>query len=129
MSPTFKLSLEQIQPSQLYICDDKLESVKDNWESTEPIPIKKLNGEIIFTDGHTRAFYAYQKGLTEIEVYWDEDELDWEAYQICVDWCRDAGIFTIADLENRIVNQQDYEKMWYDRCRKMQKVLAEGRID
>jgi hypothetical protein len=124
----FKMKLNQIQPSQLYICIDKLAAVKENWESTEPIPIKNLNGNIIFTDGHTRAFYAHQQGFDEIEVYWDEDELDWEAYQICVDWCKDAGIFTIADLENRIVNQQDYKKLWYDRCEKMQEELEEERL-
>ena len=99
----------------------------DKPESIEPIPIKRLGNEIIFVDGHTRAFAAFLNGLSEVPVYWEDEELDWEAYKICVEWCRKEEIHTIADLKNRVVPQKDYEILWYRRCEKMQKDLEAKR--
>lgn len=126
------MKLNKIQPSQLYISSEKLSEVMkmfdpDKPESIEPIPIKRLGNEIIFVDGHTRAFAAFLHGLSEVPVYWEDEELDWEAYKICVEWCRKEGIHTIADLKNRVVSQKDYEILWYRRCEKMQKDLEAKR--
>ena len=96
-------------------------------ESSEPIPVKKLGGQVIFVDGHTRAFAAFLHGLSEVTVYWEEDELDWDAYKICVEWCKNEGIHTIADLKDRVVSQQEYEVVWYKRCEKMQQDLEAER--
>jgi len=63
----------------------------------------------LYTDGHTRAFAAYQAGLTKIPVIWEDDELDWEMYKICIQWCRDEGLFTIADLSSRVITHKNYE--------------------
>ena len=105
MPKTFMMKLDKIQPSQLYISSEKLSKVMKNFNanSIEPIPVKKLGDDIIFVDGHTRAFAAYLHGLKEIPVYWEYEELDWEAYKICVEWCKKEGIYTIADLENRVI--------------------------
>lgn len=99
----------------------------DKPESIEPIPIKRLGNKIIFVDGHTRAFAAFLRGLSEVSVYWEDEELDWEAYKICVEWCRKEGIHTIADLRNRVVPQKDYKILWYRRCEKMQDDLEAKR--
>jgi len=53
--------------------------------------------------------------------------LDWEAYEICVKWCREEGIYTIADLKDRVISHQEYKKLWYDRCSKMQNNLKQKR--
>lgn len=111
----------------------KLNKVSEwlNYESIEdydPVPIKKLNEKIIFTDGHTRAFALYKMGIDNIRAYWDEDELDWDAYQICVDWCVEEGIRNISHLEQKVINNEAYEVLWYDRCRNMQKALEAKRI-
>jgi len=131
-SNVFLYPLAHLQPSQLYISEAKLAYVLAQWqpptlEVLEPIPIKRLNGRVIYTDGHTRAFAAHRSGFTEIQVVWDEDELDWEAYQICVDWCRDVSIRTIADMEGRVIPPEQYEALWHDRCQAMQDALAERR--
>lgn len=76
-------------------------------------------------DGHTRAFAAFLHNVSAIPVYWEDEELDWDAYEICVDWCKGEGIRTIEDLKNRVVSQEDYEILWYRRCEKMQQNLAE----
>jgi len=133
MANTFVMKLNEIQPSQLYISSEKLREVmktfdSDKPESMEPIPIKELGNEIIFVDGHTRAFAAFLHSFSEVLVYWEDEELDWDAYEICVGWCKKEGIHTIADLKNRVVSQKDYEILWYRRCEKMQQDLAKRKL-
>jgi hypothetical protein len=60
-------------------------------------------------------------------VYWEEDELDWNAYEICVQWCEKEGVRTIADLKNRVVSPKEYEALWVNRCKKMQQELEAKR--
>lgn len=124
------MKLDQIQPSQLFISKKKLKSVLEKYpdlKQIDPIPIKKLNDEIIYTDGHTRAYAAYINGFKEIPIEWDEDELDWEMYSVCVEWCKSERIFTIADLEKKVISHEDYEKLWYERCKTMQDEIKEKR--
>jgi hypothetical protein len=127
------MRLDGIQPSQLYISTEKLaETMKafnpSSRRSLELIPIKKLSGDIILVDGHTRAFAAFLQGLSEVPVYWEYEELDWEAYELCVKWCKDEGIRTIADLKNRVVSKDDYESLWLNRCARMQADLKARRL-
>ena len=65
--------------------------------------------------------------MKEIPAVWDEDDLDWKAYEICVRWCKEEGIRTIADLASRIVDEENYEKLWFARCRRMHDQLAQDR--
>ncbi len=128
MTKTFMMKLNEIQPSQLYISSEKLSEVMKTFdpakpELIEPIPIKELGNTIVLVDGHMRAFAAFSCNVPEIPVYWENEELDWDAYKICVEWCRKEGIRTIADLKNRVVPQKDYEILWYRRCEEMQQDL------
>jgi len=128
----FLKKLNEIQPSQLFISSGKLSQVMEKFdppgpESFAPIPVKELDGCVIFTDGHTRALAAFLCGLTEVRVFWDEDDLDWEEYRICVDWCKREGIFTIADLEDKVMSPEEYEVLWYKRCEEMHKGMEERR--
>ena len=132
MAKSFPMRLDRVQPSQLYISAEKLAEITKSFNlsnpcSPEPIPIKKLSDDIVFVDGHTRAFAAFLQGLSEVPVYWEYEELDWEAYKICVKWCKDAGIRAIADLMNRVVSKDDYEVLWLDRCARMQAKLEARR--
>ncbi|MCD6240006.1 hypothetical protein J7K27_00590 [Candidatus Bathyarchaeota archaeon] len=132
MPKTFMMRLDKIQPSQLYISSEKLSEVMKTFNpndpnSIEPIPIKRLRNDIIFVDGHTRAFAAFLHGLKKVPVYWEDEELDWEAYKICVEWCKKEGIHTIADLKNRVIPHRKYEILWYRRCEKMQQDLEAER--
>jgi hypothetical protein len=129
MTKTFMIKLDEIQPSQLYISSEKLNEVMKTIDpmkprAIDPIPIKKLGGRIILVDGHTRAFAAFLHNFRKIPVYWEDEELDWDAYAICVEWCKEEGIRTIADLEGKVVSQKDYEILWYRRCEEMQQDLA-----
>jgi len=132
MTEIFMMKVDQIQPSQLFISSEKLSQVMRELDpltpdSLAPVPVKELGDKIISTDGHTRAFAALLKGFSEVRVFWDEDELDWEAYEICMKWCESEGIHTIADLTDRIVTPAEYEKLWLNRCREMQQELGARR--
>jgi hypothetical protein len=134
MTKAFMMKLNEIQPSQLYISSEKLSEIMKTFDSAnpkliEPIPVKKLEDQVVFVDGHTRAFAAFLGGFSEVPVYWEDEELDWDAYEICVRWCKEDGIHTIADLKNRVVSQKDYEKLWYERCEEMQRGLAKRKHD
>lgn len=92
-----ELRIVDIQPSQFYISEEKLEQIGRWFEpgdlsGFEAVPVKELDGQVIFTDGHTRAYAAWLAGLERIPLVWDEDELDWEAYRLCADACRKRGI-------------------------------------
>ena len=131
MNEAFLVALDRLQPSQLYISAEKLRRVMALYdpqrpESHDPIPIAQFSGQLVMTDGHTRAFAAWSSGLAEVPVVWDEDELDWEAYEICVQWCEQEGIRTIVDLEDKIVDSQAYQRQWLDRCAAMHRALANG---
>lgn len=126
---TFMMPLTALQPSQLYINQEKLEAVRSRIDFSDiemipPIPVQSLDGRLVMTDGHTRAFAAHLAGLKMVPITYEQDDLDWEAYRICVGWCRDAGITTIAELQNRVVDPGDYQILWLDRCKKMQEGLA-----
>ena len=127
---SFLMKLNGIQPSQLYINSEKLNAVVERittGQQIEPIPVKKLGDYIVFVDGHTRALAAFLNGFSEVPVYWETEDMDWEAYGICVEWCRDEGISTIGDLQSRIVSKKEYDELWLDRCAKMQKELERNR--
>lgn len=118
---TFFKNLEEIQPTQLYINSAKLSQVKAFFDPTDhssykAVPLKKLEGDIVFTDGHTRAFLAHLQGLTEIKAYWEQEDLNWQMYKVCVKWCKEEGIKTIADLEGKVIPAAQFKQIWIERC-------------
>lgn len=125
----FSIPVTALQPSQLYISAAKLQAVRMAWQHTDlfPLPVKWMIDRWMLTDGHTRAFEAWRTGQASIMVQVDEDDLDWEAYKICLGWCIAEGIRSVADLAGRILPEEDYSRLWHDRCARMQADLEAGR--
>ncbi|GAA0069550.1 hypothetical protein UT300003_10730 [Clostridium sardiniense] len=118
----FLMNLNDISPSQLYINSKKLDNIlkwfnPNDYDSYDAIPIKEIDGKLVFTDGHTRAYAAYIKGVQIIKVYFDQYELDLKVYKTCIKWCEEEGIKSISDLESRIISQKEYEDLWIEKCR------------
>lgn len=123
----FFIELHKVQPSQLYINRDKLESVRiwlnartHNYDS---IPVKEYNGEIVFTDGHTRALVLYEQNASKVKVHWDKEILDDALYLECMRWCKLEEITHISDLRSRILSKQKYESHWIEKCHQYQASL------
>ena len=114
------LTLAQIQPSQFYLSQEKLDKISIDFskQDLDPLPVKRMDGKVFFTDGHSRAFKAYQAGLSHIPIYYDRDELDWDFYGYCVQACEERGIFSIADLQNHILSKEAYQLNWLDWCKR-----------
>jgi len=132
MEEFFYMSLDDLFPSQLYLNEDKIQSVKAQidpfiLEKIPPISIKKFGSRVVFLDGHTRAFLAYCHGLTHVPVYWETEEYDWQAYDVCINWCIEEQIFHIKDLESRIVDNEAYSRLWIGRCEALQEGLERSR--
>lgn len=132
MKDIFKLHQSKIQPSQLYINQTKLNTVLEAIEQNqtqmlEPIPIKEIDGDLVSTDGHTRAVAWLLSGNEYVDVEWEDEDLDWDAYRICVQWCKAKGITTIVDLKQRVISHENYEVLWYGRCKQMQEDLDRKR--
>ncbi|MHA1989600.1 MAG: hypothetical protein ACW981_01525 [Candidatus Hodarchaeales archaeon] len=131
MVDVFLKSILDIQPSQLYLNAAKIAKIKELYYpislgNMTPIPIKQLHNDIIFVDGHTRAYMAFRKGITQIPVYWEIDtDLDWEFYEIYVNWCKFEGIKNISHLKNRIVKNSEYKVLWIKKCRKLHNNIGE----
>ena len=120
-----KLPLKELQPSQLYLSQDKVQKVISWYDSSPmtPIFVRKFancDGWVI-TDGHTRAFFASLKGATTIPVQLDEENYSdgvIKLYEQCINWCREESISQISDLATRQLSQDDYQVFWIDRCQK-----------
>ncbi|HME52551.1 MAG TPA: hypothetical protein VKM55_10060 [Candidatus Lokiarchaeia archaeon] len=121
MDQPFQLRLDEIQPTQLYINARKLAILEEKYPpgtetKIEPVPVKMMHGKIVYTDGHTRAFIAWKRGLDTISVVWDDTELDELTYETCLGWCEAENIFSIADLNDRIIDDATYQVEWIARC-------------
>ncbi|MHA2297126.1 MAG: hypothetical protein ACXAEU_22465 [Candidatus Hodarchaeales archaeon] len=135
MTGTFLIDFVNVQPTQLYISEKKLTKIleimdSNGIEAVEPPLVKKLGSDLVFTDGHTRAFAMYRRGYTKLQVSWDDDEwdtgeLDREMYSVCAQWCKNEKIYTIADLEKKVISSDDYQVLWLDRCHEMQEKINE----
>lgn len=117
----FILSLSELQPTQLYLSAAKVNSMLQAPHDilSRPIPVKELDDDIIITDGHTRAYMQWVCGINEVEVVWDDDELDMAAYSMCVLWCKEEGVTHVKHLQRRVVSAADYQKLWIDRCKSL----------
>lgn len=121
-----------IQPSQFYISLNKIAKIKkwfnpEDLSNFEPVPIKEIDGNIIFTDGHTRAFVAFSAGLKKIPITFEKEELDWDMYKLCIEACIQKGIYTIRDLETELLDEIDYDLKWHKWCDTMQKSVLKKR--
>ncbi|MHA1367449.1 MAG: hypothetical protein ACTSP5_13700, partial [Candidatus Heimdallarchaeota archaeon] len=63
-------------------------------------------------------------GYQEIIVEWEDEDLDWEMYEVCVQWCKDDKIFSAKELAKRIISHKDYKLLWYKKCEIMQKEIT-----
>lgn len=121
MSSIFKVRTLDVQPTQLYISEDKLRSVDYALRccgslALAPIPVVRWQDRLILTEGHTRALALYLLGEAEIRVCWETESIDWEMYRSCLNWCAEAGIHSVADLSQRVVSHADFCERWIGLC-------------
>ena len=115
----FAVPLADLQPTQLYLCDEKLLVVLEWFNADgpdyDPLPVTDIHGDLVALDGHHRAFAALLAGADDVRVVRASD-VDLAPYRTCVKWCQEAGIDSIADLAGRVLDRESYEEEWIERC-------------
>ena len=127
-----RLRLREVRPSQFWVSEEKLRAVRawfrpDDLSGFEPIPVRVLDGVPVMTDGHTRAVAALLAGLDAVPMVPETDELDWEMYRRCAAACAERGVFTPADLADRVIPADEYREAWDRWCDRMQEEVLRGR--
>lgn len=108
-----ELSLEEIQPSQFYVDQDKIDAVSTFIEKGEDIIIQvsRYRDRYISLDGHTRLYYAVMKGFETVRaVLADTDDCIFDF----VEEAQKRHIFTPKDLI--LVSHKEYEEKWNKYC-------------
>ena len=120
MSDLIMVKIDDLTPSQLYISAEKLHAVREWFDGDvskmDPIPVKKLAGRLLMTDGHTRAAAAFLAGADTLPCIPDTDDMDWAAYAADITMCAEEGITSVGALSKRIVPAEDYDTLWRKRC-------------
>ena len=115
-----KVNIRDLHPTQLYLSEKKLLDIQMLYQSVElinvdPISVLAFGDCLLITDGHHRAYQALLAGRDTISAEFDKDGGD-EIYHLYAKACEERKIYSILDLKNRILPQDEYEAKWYNWC-------------
>ena len=115
-----RVNITDLHPTQLYLSEKKLEGIQTLYLSAEiinvaPISILAFGDCLFITDGHHRAYQALLAGRNMISAEWDRDSGD-ELYHLYAQACEERKIYSVLDLKDRILAQDEYEAKWYNWC-------------
>ena len=109
------LRLDQIQPSQFFVDEDKIAAISSFIHKPQDIIIQVLPNEdrFISLDGHTRLYYAVMQGWECVRAVVESSD-DW-VYQFVTE-AQKRGIYTPKDMT--LVSHIEYEEKWNHFCDK-----------
>ena len=115
-----KVNIRDLHPTQLYLSEKKLQDIQMLYQSVklinvDPISILAFGNCLLITDGHHRAYQALLMGKDTISAEWDKDGSD-EIYHLYAKACEERKIYSILDLKNHVLSQDEYEAKWYNWC-------------
>lgn len=108
-----RIPLNSIQPSQFYVDRTKLDAVGSFLSEAGDIVIQVLPWEdrYIALDGHTRLFWAFQRGIKQVyAVVSESDEWVWPF----ANEAKARGITTPGDM--RLLEHEEYALLWDRYC-------------
>ena len=115
-----KVNIKNLHPTQLYLSEKKLKAIQNLYQSAEtfnmaPISVLSFGDYLLITDGHHRAYQALLLGQDTISAECDRDGGD-ELYHLYAQACEKRKIYSVLDLKNHILPQDEYEAKWYNWC-------------
>ena len=107
------LCLDQIQPSQFFVAEDKIAAISSFIHKPQDIIIQVLPSEdrFISLDGHTRLYYAVMKGWECVRAVVESSD-DW-VYKFVTE-AQKRGIYTPKEMT--LVSHDEYEEKWNRFC-------------
>ena len=107
------LCLDQIQPSQFFVDEDKITAISSFIHKPKDIIIQVLPNEdrFISLDGHTRLYYAVMKGWECVQAVVESSD-DW-VYKFVTE-AQKRGIYTPKEMT--LVSHEEYEEKWNRFC-------------
>ena len=115
-----KVNITDLHPTQLYLSEKKLQDIQMLYQSKEkpninPISVLAFGNCFLITDGHHRAYQALLVGQDTISAEFDRDGGD-ELYHLYAQACEKRKIYSVLDLKDHILPQDEYEAKWYNWC-------------
>ena len=112
-APLLTLCLDQIQPSQFFVDEDKIAAISSFIHKPQDIIIQVLPNEdrFISLDGHTRLYYAVMKGWECVRAVVESSD-DW-VYKFVTE-AQKRGIYTPKEMT--LVSHDEYEEKWNRFC-------------
>ena len=115
-----KVNITDLHPTQLYLSEKKLQAIQMLYQSVEkpiidPISVLTFGDYLLITDGHHRAYQALLEGRDTISAEFDRDGGD-ALYALYAQACEERKIYSVLDLKNHILPQDEYEAKWYNWC-------------
>ena len=115
-----EVNITDLHPTQLYLSEKKLQAIQMLDQSADiinvdPISVLAFGNRFLITDGHHRAYQALLAGRDTISAEFDKDGGD-EIYHLYAKACEKRKIYSVLDLKNRILPQDEYEAKWYNWC-------------
>ena len=115
-----EVKIKDLHPTQLYLSEKKLQDIQMLYQSVEkpsinPISVLAFGDRLLITDGHHRVYKALLTGQNTISAEWDKDGGN-ELYHLYAQVCEERKIYSVLDLKNRIIPQDEYEAKWYNWC-------------
>ena len=106
-------SLDQIQPSQFYVDEEKLAAVSSFIQGPNDIIIQVLpfEGRYISLDGHTRLYLAVMKGWNSVRAVMDTSG---DYIYGFVEEAKRRNIHSPKDME--LISHDEYEEKWHRFC-------------
>ena len=115
-----EVKITDLHPTQLYLSEKKLQAIQMLDQSAEiinvdPISVLAFGNRFLITDGHHRAYQALLAGRDTISAEFDRDGGD-ELYHLYAQACEERKVYSVLDLKNHILPQDEYEAKWYNWC-------------
>lgn len=108
------LPLEDIQPSQFYVDEDKVRAVRRFLRAPEDvvIPVVREAGRFVSCDGHTRLYAAHQLGFSRVLTF--EPDLEGDYIFAFAREARKRGVDSPAQLQP--LPHKEYVEKWDRFC-------------
>ena len=115
-----EVKITDLHPTQLYLSEKKLQAIQMLDQSVDiinvdPISVLAFGNRFLITDGHHRAYQALLAGRDTISAEFDRDGGD-ELYHLYAQACEERKVYSVLDLKNHILPQDEYEAKWYNWC-------------